>query len=426
MRRSNAILLLSLAVLLLAACVAPPRAGPQVNVTRVPISTPEDDLQAGAADGPGGLLRPTVPVGRPSDPTGSVQNRPALAGIKPSSLAVAAPENDPGQVTYTSLAPAQKGADYTTPGGIDGNRPLHRTRNILLLGTDQNYLNSVGRTDTIMILAVDVENGRAGLVSIPRDVYLPIPGLGYSRINTAYPNGEVRQAGGGIPLLTSTIEKNFGIPIHNYVRIDFGGFQDVIDALGGVDIEVECPLYDNNFLQFFDVYTLQPGNYHMTGIQALYYSRSRLTTSDYDRARRQQQVLMAVRNRVLEGNFLPNIPALWSALRSSIETDLDLGELLQLAQFGATVDIRSLRGMVLRPPLLTSWVTPQGAYVQLPDLPAIAAAIDGIWERPPLLETDQAEKYCPPMPVAPPPLSETITPTVEISATAPVSGTAGQ
>ena len=158
-----------------------------------------------------------------------------------------------------------------------------------------------------MVLAIDEANHRAALVSFPRDVYLPIPGVGYNRINVAYPFGEEAKKGGGLPLLMSTIDKNFGIPIDSYVRIDFSGFQDVIDALGGVDVVVDCPLYDELIYRYFNTYTLEPGTYHMNGQQALYYARSRKTTSDFDRARRQQRVLLAVRKRVLDGGLVPRV-----------------------------------------------------------------------------------------------------------------------
>jgi LCP family protein required for cell wall assembly len=277
----------------------------------------------------------------------------------------------------------------------DGSRPLQRTHNILLLGMDQPDLDYVGRTDTVMLLALDAENDRAALISIPRDIYLPIPGVGYSRINTAYSYGETRQKGGGIPLVVSTFEKNFGVPIHNYVRIDFAGFEDVVDALGGVDVSVDCAITDKAIRLDFEVPYLEPGEYHMTGKQALTYARSRKTTTDFDRARRQQRVLLALRDRVLDAGLIPRIPALWMALGDTVETDLDAAAIVELARFGANMDNKQLLGMVIRSPLVTDWITPQGGQVQLPDLPAIAGALDDIWNRKPLSETNGEERSCP-------------------------------
>jgi LCP family protein required for cell wall assembly len=298
----------------------------------------------------------------------------------------------PGQELTQTIAAAA--TPTLVVEGDPSLRPLQRTRNILLLGTDQRDLGAVGRTDTIMVLAIDAPNNRASLVSFPRDLYLAIPGIGYSRINTAYGFGEERQPGGGLPLLMSTIERNFGIPIERYVRIDFSGFQDVIDALGGVDVIVDCPLYDELIYRYFETYSLEPGTYHMNGEQALYYARSRKTTSDFDRARRQQRVLLAMRNRVLEGDLLPRVPALWLAMRDVVDTNLGPGEIADLARLGATMTGRDLYGMVVRYPLVTDWTTPQGGMVQLPDLPAINAALDRVWERAPLQQTNNEERLC--------------------------------
>jgi LCP family protein required for cell wall assembly len=305
-------------------------------------------------------------------------------------------EAEPDQLVTEPVAPA--GVTPVATEAVVGDpslRPLQRTRNILLIGTDQRDLDVVGRTDTIMVLAIDAPNNRASLISFPRDLYLPIPGVGYSRINTAYAFGEERKVGGGLPLLMSTIERNFGIPIESYARIDFSGFQGVVDALGGVDVVVDCPLYDELIYRYFQVYTLEPGTYHMNGEQALYYARSRKTTSDFDRARRQQRVLLAIRKRVLDGNLLPRMPALWLAMRDIVDTNLSPGDIAELARLGATLEGKDLYGMVIRYPLVTDWVTPQGGMVQLPDLPAINQALDNAWERAPIQETNSEERLCP-------------------------------
>lgn len=382
--------LAAVGAMLLTAC-SPAAFGPEVLVTRQPID-PVAGVPLAANQGvaialnnqaPARLVVAQTPESAQTPQPAQAQSSTAEAGQES-----VAPEDD-------SLASAQA-TPKPTMVGIDPNRrPLEQTLNILLIGTDQVDLDYIGRTDTIMVLALDLANRRAALISLPRDIYLPIPGYGYSRINTAYALGEERKQGGGIPLLASTIEKNFGIPIHNYVRIDFSGFKEVVDAVGGVDITVDCPLYDDLFWRFFGVGTLQAGTYHMTGVQALYYARSRKTTSDFDRARRQQQVLMAIRKRALDANLIPRLPALWLALRDAVDTDLEIGRIVDLARLGATIDGSHLYGLVLRPPLVSGYVTPQGAMVQLPDLPAIAQALDQIWERKPISTTNAEEKYCP-------------------------------
>ena len=133
----------------------------------------------------------------------------------------------------------------------------------------------------------------------------------------------------------------------------------------------------------------------MNGQQALYYARSRKTTSDFDRARRQQRVLLAIRKRVLDGGLVPRVPALWMALRDTVDTNMNPADMAELAKFGAGLDGKDLSGLVIRYPLVTDWVTPQGGMVQLPDLPAINNALDNIWNRAPMPQTNDEEKLCP-------------------------------
>ncbi|HSN76236.1 MAG TPA: LCP family protein [Anaerolineae bacterium] len=379
------IVLLGLVMLLLMGCATPLASAPQVMVTRVPLDVTRMEAPASAVVGL------ALPTGGSAVPRASNE---FTSTVSTQSLTPAEAEPDQpasGESAATEVTPVPA----TTLVEDPSLRTLQRTRNILLIGTDQRDLDYVGRTDTIMVLAIDAANNRASLISFPRDMYLPIPGVGYSRINTAYAYGEERKPGGGLPLLMSTIERNFGIPIERYVRIDFSGFQDVVDALGGVDVVVDCPLYDELIYRYFQVYTLEPGDYHMNGEQALYYARSRKTTSDFDRARRQQRVLLAIRKRVLDGNLLPRIPALWLAMRDIVDTNLGPADIADLAKLGATLEGKDLYGMVIRYPLVDDWVTPQGGMVQLPDLPAINEALDNAWERAPLQETNSEERLCP-------------------------------
>jgi LCP family protein required for cell wall assembly len=381
--RLQQIALLGLVMSLTMGCIAPLATAPRVMVTRVPIDV---SSAAPPAAGPSGPALPTDASAAQASEV--VTATMAVLTVTPAEVDLT--PSEPEGIAATEVAPVAA----ETLVGDPSLRPLQRTRNILLIGTDQRDLDFVGRTDTIMVLAIDAPNNRASLISFPRDLYLPIPGVGYSRINTAYGFGEERQLGGGLPLLMSTIERNFGIPIERYVRIDFSGFQGVVDALGGVDVVVDCPLYDELIYRYFQVYTLEPGDYHMNGEQALYYARSRKTTSDFDRARRQQRVLLAIRKRVLDGDLLPRIPALWLAMRDIVDTNLSPGDIAELARLGATLDGKDLYGMVIRYPLVTDWVTPQGGMVQLPDLPAINQALDNVWERAPIQETNTEERLC--------------------------------
>lgn len=403
--RAPALLVAIIVILAVGGCL-PAATGlqPQVLVTRVPADLRQ--IRVSAASTPAALpvdantqveIAGTLDAGEalPEEPV------PPAVGQVPQAA-------DDGVSLADSSASKDSIREETVPPGMDeardetrdmiahAGRPLQATHNILLMGMDERNLAYPGRTDTLMLLALDVPNQRAALISFPRDIYLPIPGVGYSRINTAYFLGETRQEGGGVPLLTSTFEKNFDVPIHNFVRIDLSGFEDIVDAIGGVDITLDCELYDETLIPYFQTAYLEAGDYHMNGSQALFYARSRKTTSDFDRARRQQQVLMALRKRMLDADLVTRIPALWSALHSTVDTDLGAGDVFDLAKLGATIDRDHLYGMVLRPPLVSDWITPQGAQVQIPDLEGISEALDHIWERKPLQETNQEERFCGP------------------------------
>ncbi|NIV35453.1 MAG: hypothetical protein GWN58_40175, partial [Anaerolineae bacterium] len=168
--------------------------------------------------------------------------------------------------------------------------------NILLLGSDMNAVEGTGRTDVIVVVSVDPDLPSIALISIPRDFYAWIPGHGFDRINTAYSRGARNgYPGGGPGLIKATLEYNLGVRIHYYVQAGFDDFIRIVDTLGGVDVAVECPLSDtfpdpDSPNGQTDVDWL-PGIHHLDGKHALWYVRSRWSTNDFDRNRRQQQVL---------------------------------------------------------------------------------------------------------------------------------------
>lgn len=205
--------------------------------------------------------------------------------------------------------------------------------NILLLGSDEP-LGSGEKSDTIIIVTINRRIPSATMLSIPRDLFVYIPGRTMGKINTAtfY----------GVETLKQTILYNFGIPIHYYGRVDFAGFESVVDAVDGVDIAVNCqfrgwqlisPDLDPEDADNWHVVTLDPAIYHMDGATALWYVRARKLSplGDFDRGRRQQQVLRAMLNQAVEKGLISQVPTLWNTYRSSVETDLDIGRMLQLA-----------------------------------------------------------------------------------------------
>lgn len=243
--------------------------------------------------------------------------------------------------------------------------------NIVLLGIDRRGETGGWRTDSIILLSVNSAQKTVSLLSIPRDLWVFIPGYGYERINTADFRGEYTGYDhDDAALIKQTIEYNLGVPVHYYVRIDFEGFVRLVDLLGGVTVCVDCPIGDvfpdpDSPGGFFWL-SLAPGVHHLDGKTALFFSRSRLNTSDFDRARRQQKVLTALWERTLSLNILPQIPNLWDILLESVKTDLTLEQVLSLAYLGMQLKPERIKSLFIDRTMTLSWVTPQGASVLLP------------------------------------------------------------
>ncbi len=263
---------------------------------------------------------------------------------------------------------------------------LKTTRNILLVGFDRDE-HGVGRTDALLILAVDREREAAGLVSIPRDLWVTIPGAGPGRINSVYRLGEGRKTdGGGRALLAEVIRRELGIRVDHSVEVDFSGFERIVDLLGGVPVRVACPIADR-FIDFdhpgqAQILSLDAGLQRLDGRTALLFCRSRHGRGDYDRARRQQAVLLGLRTRALSLDVVPKLPALWQEATDSVRTDLGPGDAIDLATRLVRYRAWQMHGLVLGEPFVEEWRTPQGQEVLLPKREAVAKALDGLFDSP--------------------------------------------
>jgi LCP family protein required for cell wall assembly len=205
---------------------------------------------------------------------------------------------------------------------------------IVILGVDarpgQRYLT---RTDSIMLLNVTPEDLRVSLLSIPRDVFIRVPNYGEQRINTINVLGEQETEGNGPALVKASLEESFGIKMDRYIRLDFNDFAAIIDAVGGIDIEVPKQIVDYEYptpeggtisIRF------DPGIEHMDGKRALQYARTRHQDSDYERARRQQQVIDAVLQKLSDPRGLIYWPAALNALLSHTDTDLTTWDMVRI------------------------------------------------------------------------------------------------
>lgn len=248
--------------------------------------------------------------------------------------------------------------------------------NILLLGIGGPGHEGPYLSDTMMVMSLDPQTKDVAMLSIPRDMWVPIPGYGSAKINAADAYGEAyHYPGGGGALAKTTVSKVFDIPIHYYIRVDFGAFKQSVDAVGGVDVNVDKALYDDLYPDDRGGYTkplsVSVGMQHMNGDLALKFARSRETTSDFDRAHRQQLVLLALKQKALTVGTLSN-PAKLSGLIDSVgdhvKTDLQPNEIKKLAEIAKDIDSNKVTQKVLdtSPDGLLVNGNIGGGYVELP------------------------------------------------------------
>jgi LCP family protein required for cell wall assembly len=256
--------------------------------------------------------------------------------------------------------------------------------NILLLGVDQRpQEEGPWRSDTMIIATVDPRSMTAGALSIPRDLYVEIPGYGERRINMAHFLGDAYDyPGGGPGLAMKTIEYNFGVPIHYYIRINFQGFREVVNYLGGITIEVDEEIWDYRYPDGNYGYTtihIPAGIQLMDGQMALQYARTRHSGTDFDRLRRQRQVLLAIREKALRLELIPKLPALAGTLGQTVKTNLQLGEIVTLAQIASRIGAEDIRFAVIDESMTVPIKLEEEGDVLYPEREKIQQLVDGIF-----------------------------------------------
>ena len=282
----------------------------------------------------------------------------------------AEPENIEGQEVAVTPKPTEiLEASLPTPEPWDGVSRV----NVLLMGLDYRdwEAGETPRTDTMILLTLDPLNNTAGIISIPRDLWVSIPGFEYGKINTAYYLGEVYNVPGGGPALASeTVEELLGVPIHYYAQIDFQAFIDFIDHIEGVRLTFDEPMVLDRLGQWNTV-TIEPGTITLPGEYALAYVRSRSTEGgDFDRASRQQNLIMAVRDRILEFDMLPtlvaNAPKIYEDLSGGINTNMSLNQTVQLAWSALEVERTDINQVIISNEYVTLDVSPDGLEILKP------------------------------------------------------------
>ncbi len=248
---------------------------------------------------------------------------------------------------------------------------------VLILGIDERaqWDEPAWRTDTMIVATLDPVTLQAGVLSIPRDLWVEIPGYTHNRINTAHYIGDYDDyPGGGPALAVETVEHNLGFEIDYYVRVNFQAFTDLVDEIGGIDIDVEetidDPLYpDANY--GYDPLTIEAGEQHFDGELALKYARTRHTgNGDFDRARRQQQVILAILEKATQPAVLTRLvskaPELYAMVEASSSTDLKLDQAVALAGLARKIDAEAIHFAVIDENCTENWTTPDDSMVLVP------------------------------------------------------------
>jgi len=260
--------------------------------------------------------------------------------------------------------------------------------NILLLGIDQRKGDAgPWRTDTMILVSVDPATRSAAMISIPRDLWVTIPGYGESRINMAHYLGDANDyPGGGVALAKKTAWYALGVPVHYYARINFGGFERLVDAIGGLTINVETAIHDENYPDGSYgtmVLDIPAGVQHMDGRTALQYARSRHGTGDFDRMARQQNVILAARDKILSANILlSSLPKMLEIAGDSVKTDLTLEQMFMLAELAQNIQRDNIKHGVIDDSMTTTVVTPQGWMVEVADWDMVRQMIDDLFPAP--------------------------------------------
>jgi LCP family protein required for cell wall assembly len=256
--------------------------------------------------------------------------------------------------------------------------------NILLLGTDERPDEySPPRTDTIILLSFNPNTGAVGMISMPRDLWVPIPTLNTTtKINTAYMLGEMSDyPGGGAQLIKDTVSSFVGRPVDYYVRVNFDGFREIIDLIGGVTIDVPYTIHDEEYPTSdygVETFHLDAGIQHLDGETALKFARTRHGDSDYGRARRQQDIIRSVAQQVTDAGMLPQllsrVPQLLMTMQNSIQTDIPV-------QLGVDLAQRMRNGgdtqqLVLDNRYGEETFSSEGAWILLPDRARVRTALN--------------------------------------------------
>lgn len=317
-----------------------------------------------------------TPAQRRSHPSGDEIVPTAALTFPANRLASPSSESPPAPIPSSPASTPTPTVVLPAPNPWNGKSRV----TVLLMGLDYADWENTDRagpprSDTLILLTIDPLSKTAGMLSIPRDLWVSMPGIeGEHKLNTAHRFGELYALPGGGPGLTMrTLENLLEVPINFYARLDFRSVETLINEIGGVELEVPAqikvdPIGPGNTV------VLEPGKQLLDGPTALAYARSRATEGeDFDRSARQQQVILAIRQRVLDFGNLPRLvaraPALYRQLSAGIQTNLTLEQIIQLAWLAAEIPAENIQRLSISPTDLTYATAPDGQaiYIPIPD-----------------------------------------------------------
>lgn len=306
------------------------------------------------------------------------------------------PGNEVGVPSVPAFVPGTNiGVNVSLPG-VSTTGPAPWTPdarlNILVLGLDRRPWEpeeASFRSDTMFVASIDKHAGRLQLLAVPRDMWAEIPygdepGIwAENKINAAYSYGQFyKYPGGGAAAAVAAVEHNFNLDIHYYVVIDWVGFVQLVDAVGGIDLVVPEDISDfgTDVLDVFPDNTVKAGEHHMDGAQALGYSRVRVD-GDIKRIERQQIVIRAVADKSVSLGYLAKIPELWEAYRSSFRTDVQTAQVPGFALLAKQINLDTIETFSLAPALYGG-ISEDAQLILLPNRDEMYAIIDRFFADP--------------------------------------------
>lgn len=301
----------------------------------------------------------------------NITSLPGVAIIEPTPVPIA--EEQPSETEEQPVDAAAPAPSTTGPQAQAWDGASRVT--LLLIGLD--YSDWRGNTgpplsDTMILLTLDPITKTAGMLSIPRDLWVSIPGFDHGKINTAYQLGEAYQLPGGGPgLAMETVEGLIGVPIDFYAQVDFTAFVYFIDVMGGLKLDVPYDLRVDIYDDPKGKIWIRQGVQTMPGEYVLAYARARGTTGgDFDRAQRQQQVVMGIRQRILDFSLMPTLmqsaPEIYAQISSGINTNLTLDQVLQLAWFAQDISVENITNRIIGPDQIQFGKSPDGLDILKP------------------------------------------------------------